>query len=280
MILNLLNTLFVKRNIIQQWQGNAPKNNQKLAFFSHFDKNNKIAPYVIYYLESLRRQGFDIVFISTCNHFEEMELNKIKPICESIICRKNIGLDFGSWKVGMYLYKHKLANYKTLVFANDSCFAPLFDWEQMFETFSLKENTLCGVTFSTEKHRKPHLQSYFLWLNRSQKTTTQIQSFFNKVRFLKNKRKIIKYYEVGLTQWALKNQLGVYSWVNTAYLKEKGIVDTNVTITHPSILMEEELSPFVKKALFSDKQHAKIKNQILEHIEKTNKELYAHIKNY
>ena len=48
-----------------------------VVIFSHFDGDDIIDEYVIYYLEKLVEEKFDIVFVSTC---EQMNLNELKKL--------------------------------------------------------------------------------------------------------------------------------------------------------------------------------------------------------
>ena len=63
-------------------------NNKYLAVFAHFDKDNIIDDYVIFYLQQLKLIASSIIFVSDCD-LDEKETLKIANICDKIIVKKH-----------------------------------------------------------------------------------------------------------------------------------------------------------------------------------------------
>ena len=106
---------------------------RRTAIFAHYDKDNKIEDYVIYYLRGLSQVADKIVFVSDCD-LEAEELKKISELTINNIVGRHGEYDFGSYKRGfMYCSTQRLLlDCEELIFANDSCYAPLYPVEEMF----------------------------------------------------------------------------------------------------------------------------------------------------
>jgi len=256
-------------------------NSGRLVFFSHFDKEGEIKPYVIYYLNHLIELDCNIVFISTSENLSRNAIATLKNLCISIIIRRNKGLDFGSWKTGIFFNQKNINLYESIILINDSCFAPVFNLKPIFEQFSIKKNTISGITINSEAHRLPHIQSYFVWFNKEKNNFCYLIDFFSKVRFLQNKRKIIKKYEVGLTQNAIKQGFYYESWVdNNSFKKKYHVENQNHTIENSILLLKNDLSPMIKCAIFKDMKMSNIQIVLLQILDKKNSELSDIIKSH
>lgn len=75
---------------------------KRTAVFAHYDKNNLIQDYVVYYLSELKKCAEKIIFVSDSDVLPE-ELKKIEGIVEQSIIGRHGEYDFGSYKRG-FLY--------------------------------------------------------------------------------------------------------------------------------------------------------------------------------
>ena len=137
----------------------------RIAIFAHYSNKNKIDDYVLFYLKELRKQVSYIEFVSDSD-LPKSEVLKIKELVNHSIVCKHGEYDFGSYKRGfLYLLQNgMLANVDELIFANDSCYAPLFPFNDMFEKMSYLNNDFWGNTSNckTEYESLNHVQSYFV----------------------------------------------------------------------------------------------------------------------
>lgn len=105
---------------------------KRAVVFAHYDKDCLIDDYVVYYIKALKEAGCDVVFVS-CKELTQVELNKLNGLIINAITEKHDEYDFGSYKRGFLYLKPFLSNYDELIFANDSCYGPLYPISEVFE---------------------------------------------------------------------------------------------------------------------------------------------------
>lgn len=248
-----------KSLVIAKTAGDQPaKSSNSLCLFASFDQDSLVDEYVVYYLSELKKQlGVDIVFVTTSATLAPSEIQKLRPYCRTIIHRKNISIDFGSWKVGLD-ETPDWQQYERVVIANDSVYGPLANLNSVVELLDESKPMIAGITESLQYTR--HLQSYFLVLNSKAMHSEFFKSFWEKFSFTNSKKLIIQDGEIGFSSRALEAgielralfpyelllQKGVASEANTylpKYLK-KGFL--NPTHHLWKALLRESASPFIK----------------------------------
>jgi rhamnosyltransferase len=235
---------------------NAPSSlaGRRVALFSHFDKSGVVAPYVVYFARKLKQADFRIVFVSTSPRLDRTA--DLQPLCDRILLRENIGLDFGSWKVAAEEAGPTLHEARSVLLVNDSVVGPFFELDALIDYLEQGGPSLGGLTESQEQGR--HLQSYFILCNGPLLRTGFLRRYLQSVRYLKVKGEIVTRYEVGLSQAALREKVELRSWVthraasNFPALIEDSISNGkhNLTLFYWEPLISKELSPFLKKSLF------------------------------
>jgi lipopolysaccharide biosynthesis protein len=168
----------------------------RLCVFAHYDRDDLIDDYVLFYLQSLRIISTHIVFVTT-SKINENEIGEIKTLCDQVISRDNVGYDFVSWQRGMKSVVN-MSDFDEIVLCNDSVYGPLFPLSGIFETMNTKGADFWGITDSNQIAY--HLQSYFLVFNRKITNSEVFKKFWNEVKIENNKKDIVKKYEVGLTR--------------------------------------------------------------------------------
>lgn len=185
---------------------------RRLVVFAHFDLHNKIENYVINYLKSLVDCGAKIVFVSDSDLSNE-ELEKIKNSTVKNIAKHHGEYDFGSYKIGFEycLNSGILDDFDELIFANDSCYAPLAPFEKMFETMDKKNVDFWGITANRTKSTNfiLHIQSFFLAFRKNVFMSEYFKKFVLSFSKLNTKEDIINEYECGITKKLV--QFG-YKW--------------------------------------------------------------------
>ena len=182
---------------------NGKKNKNNLCIFSHFDPDDIIDEYVINYLESINNLEFDIIFVSTSEKLDNIEINKIKFLCKKIIIKKNNGYDFGSWVVGLDSIRNNISLYDNLIICNDSVYAPLFNLADIFSKMNKRNCDFWGITDSYQ--HSYHLQSYFIFFKKTLFSSKFFWNFWDNYKLYNKKRNIIKNYEVNLTKYFISN---------------------------------------------------------------------------
>jgi lipopolysaccharide biosynthesis protein len=171
-----------------------------VAIFNHFDPRGHVHDYVLYYMQSLRAAGYEIVFVSNSERLNPHSVSALQPLCAMILCRKNIGYDFGAYKDALSLIDD-LTAFDTLILANDSVYGPLQDLAPILARCD-DSAAIWGITDSWSK--RYHLQSYFLLFRSEALASPSMRAFWASVRHVQSKRWVITRYEIGLTQHMLR----------------------------------------------------------------------------
>lgn len=87
LFINLEKSTKFENNIIKQINYSS-KINDTVCIFAHYDEQNIIEEYVVYYLKKLKEKNIDLVFVSTAEEINENEIDKIKDICLKVITKK------------------------------------------------------------------------------------------------------------------------------------------------------------------------------------------------
>jgi lipopolysaccharide biosynthesis protein len=217
---------------------------RRLCLFSHYDPDGKIDDYVTFYVESLHKLGTDIIFISTSENLVETEIEKVLPFCIHLIQRKNISLDFGSWKIGWMRANSMFGltnNYDQLILANDSVYGPFFPISEIFATMESRELEMWGM--SSNQEIDYHLQSFFLVFEKATLRSEALAQFWDKFLFYRSKSRIIQEYELGLSHLAKAK-----NWKTGAFVErdEQHNLEMNSTLFSWDKLIEEDRFPFLK----------------------------------
>lgn len=212
---------------------------KRTVVFAHYDKDNIVDDYVIYYLKALKEICSCIIFVS-CNPIKNKDC--LEGIADYIIDDKHNEYDFGSYKRGFFYLKENNLDTDELIFANDSCYGPVSPLQSVFEKMS--DCDFWGITknkfgIKNKKHCiRPHLQSYFLVFKKSVINSQCFYEFISSIKQETSKFDVITNYEIGLSEFLEKN-----NFKSDFYLKEFYEID-NPTIKIWKKLVEK--SPFIK----------------------------------
>lgn len=173
-----------------------------LCVFVHFDRDNTIDDYVLHYLESLYAMGMEIIFCTTAEKVPESEIEKLRPLCRSIIVRRNVGYDFASYRTGLQ-EAGDLSRYDSVILANDSVYGPLCDLKDVFAAMADTDTDFWGITDSLEYTH--HLQSYFLVFNKAVATSDAFSKFWQTFPNFSRKSSVITHGELQFSKLLMDN---------------------------------------------------------------------------
>jgi lipopolysaccharide biosynthesis protein len=185
--------------------GAAGRRGDALCVFAHFDPNGRVASHVLHHLRAIRDFGCDVVFVTTSPSLGDAETETLRPLCVRIVRRRNVGIDFGSWRVG--LEGADLASLRRVVLANDSVYGPFRPLRDVCSAVAARGLDVWGMTASRE--RGHHLQSYFVGFERRAIESGFVRAFADSIEFHRDKRRVIERYEIGLTEAARRAGLTV-----------------------------------------------------------------------
>ena len=247
---NYNNSIHYKAHIALPFEENimlhkncGKKVKNRICIFSHFDKNNIVDDYAVYYLAELSKIA-DIIFVSTAESLTD--LVSIEEICRDIIIKENYGYDFSAWKSGLKLLGSELNEYKELILCNDSMFGPFFDLEPIFDEMQSQYDIW---SMTDNRQITYHLQSYFVVYNKKAFNHALFTEFWEDFKIYIDKQKLIEMNEVKFSEklYGCKD-LKVGAYVSSSDL------DSYLNITHYywDELISHYKFPFIKKELLRD----------------------------
>lgn len=167
----------------------------RVCLFAHYDRDNKVDPYVLYYLKELKQLTSAIIFVSTSN-LPPPEIKKLDDLVDQIILKENKGYDFGSWAAGISLIE--LDKIDELLICNDSCYGPFNPLVSIFNKMESKPADFWGMTVNRQIY--PHIQSYFVVFKKQVINHPEFKKFWTEIEHQPNKKDTIIFYEIGLTK--------------------------------------------------------------------------------
>lgn len=168
---------------------------QDVCLFAHFDKDDRLDEYVLRYLAKLKELKFGIVLIST-SRLGPAEMARAQSLCDDVILRDNIGLDFASWSAGFA--KHGAAINGRLLLANDSVYGPIGSLPSAIERLTRKPADFYGMVETVEI--APHLQSWFVLLQPQAARSAAFRSLLAQPFVTMPRREIVTAGEVALSR--------------------------------------------------------------------------------
>ena len=207
----------------------------------------KVEDYVVYFLLGLREISDTIIFVSDCD-LELVQRKKLEGVVEHLLVGRHGEYDFGSYKRGFHFAEKNglIKECNSIVFVNDSCYAPLFGFHEIFEKMTLASCDYWGFTENYLRHRRPrpHLQSFFLVFYDNVFRSDAFRLFFNSVSKQNSKRDVIENYEIGLSE-----ALGRAGYKYGSVIP-RDKTTSNLMMKKWQFLITHHRSPFLKKSLF------------------------------
>ncbi len=244
---------FPKQAIYTSYTSPTPieKKHHRIAIFASFSKEATISPYVIYYLNALQDITDAIIFVAD-NPIYANELKKLPKNVKYALFSRHKEYDFGSYKRG-YKYAKKqnlLKNAKEVIFCNDSCYGPIYNFRKIFTQMTHKKCDFWGLLSNTDFTY--HLQSYFLVFRNSVIQSNALENFLAKVKKEKTFWDVVYNYEVKLTAYLQSKGFKEASYLpNTLPTLSHKNATPNKTV-YPLSLIKDYHFPLVKLKCFNN----------------------------
>lgn len=173
--------------------------------------------------------------------------NLLDKYFNKVIYRENKGYDVTAYKEGiLHLFRENLLD-KELVLCNNSFFAPIYPFDEMFKTMADKEYDFWGITSAAKHGDIPyHIQSYFYLFRENVVKSNEFISFFQNMKEIKNYQDAVDSVELKLT-----NYLIGCGYKAGSYMDEK----VNGSYSHDQLSLIKNGCPVLKrrKLVFSKK---------------------------
>lgn len=239
-----------KENITPNPITNETQGNRVLIFLHFNHKENEIAEYVIYWLTYLRPLYKKIIFVSNSDIDKKEHL--INKFSDRTIVRKNVGFDFAGWKEAIFAEGwERLSQYDNLTLLNDTCFGPMFDWQNYYNEMEHHKSDFWGNTNHRALYSNSlgcfipeHIQSYFIVFNKQVIKSYAFQSFWENVKNEVNVLDVIRNYEIQLTSKLIEAGFSYKVWIDTTTEKYQDF-HPNLAHIYPFVMLDKH-SPFLK----------------------------------
>tara|TARA_B100001093_G_C26858717_1_gene1028786 strand:- start:1053 stop:2210 length:1158 start_codon:yes stop_codon:yes gene_type:complete len=193
---------------IKRLEESLEKNEKKrLAIFVAFHETKTISESNFNYLKILKRSFFEIIYVHNGPLTNDVRINLEEFGCH-VICRENIGQDFGAWKDIILLINQYELNKKLdwILLCNDSNFCLGGNNTELFiNKFSeiLKNKEIDFVSLNNNYQDSIHHQSYFLCLSEAIFKSKKFKRFWNQYIPISNRSHAIRNGEIKFSKEVL-----------------------------------------------------------------------------
>lgn len=199
----------------------------KACFFSSFAPKG-IQNTTWKYLEELNQNGFSIFFIST-SCILASDIQRLLELCFEVIERENFGQDFSSYKLAFLYYREIIPKFESVLIANDSVVAPLFQLSEIFSEMNSKKCSFWGAIdyLPAKNEMKYHLGSFFLMLKNEVLICPSLYRFWENFQVTSSRKKNIHNGEIALSQALIKEGFTPAAFIEEEkirkLIKERGV---------------------------------------------------------
>jgi len=178
-----------------------------MAFIiAHYHEEGKLPKHLLKHVKYIKKFSDQIIFVST--KLSPIYIKQLKPHA-TVIVRPNRGYDFYSYKIGLNVIQN-IEDIDHLIFFNSSFLT--IDPFKLYKQYlsRIAEDGLYGISSCSAPQY--HIQSYFFSI--AGKELIQSKVFFDwweRLKAINNRSAVIQKYEVGMTQWFLRNKIFVKS---------------------------------------------------------------------
>jgi hypothetical protein len=168
------------------------------VIFCHFDKRGRIRDHTRAYIDALRAEGLDVVFVSNAELLAPPDLAWVRERAVRVMIRRNLGYDFAAWRDAMVACGLPATKTSLLLLVNDSVYGPLYPLGAVLKRIDFDEADVWGATDNWQN--RFHLQSFFLAFGPKALSHEAFGLFWRSVRNVRSKAWVIRRYEIGLSQ--------------------------------------------------------------------------------
>lgn len=167
-----------------------------VAILCHYDRDGAIRTDTLRYLREVRDAGFSVVIVSNGGTLRSGA--SVTELGGVALSRRNLGLDFGAWRMAMHALGLPRPDTNRILLINDSVYGPVAPLAPLLDRMTAEGADLWGLTESHE--RDWHLQSYFLLAHGPLIHSDMWRQFWRGVVPLPFKRWMVGRYEIGLSR--------------------------------------------------------------------------------
>lgn len=231
------------------------KDVKRACIYFIYDKDGIIDDYILFQLKELKKS---VTFIHCVINgtLQKRGKDDLLKIVDEVYERENKGVDIGAYKAAIdYIGWNKLDSFDELILMNNTCFGPVFPFEEAFKwsmkrdvdvwglTWDLKSNWNKSCNYLHYNKMKKHIQSYFVVIRKNLLGSDFLKKFFKEIP------EDTDYISSGLMyEYAFPGYFEKYGYKCAVYCDDE---DLNYPLLHnPIELLKKYRMPLVKKRSF------------------------------
>ncbi len=220
---------------------------KRIAIFVLYDPAGEVDTSKTYLLEKLLAVTDDLIIVINGEISAEGE-STLRRYTDKILIRPNQGFDAWGYKEGMeYLKWEYLKQFDEMLHINDTCFGPIFPFEEMFHKMEKSSAEFWGITAHYPKNTLPfHLQTYFVCYRKKMFSNPKFKKFWQNLRPLNSYEEAVHKHEVLLTKYFSDRG---FSWDVYIKMEDLAWLSARSVYDLPKELLERRC-PLIKKRLF------------------------------
>ena len=177
--------------------GRAPEGSERVVVMAHHATSPQITRSVRRYVEEFLDAGYRLIVVSSSTFAEPLDWGDLDLTDVTVLRKPNVGYDFGSWAIGLYLYP-EVAGRGDVVLTNDSLAGPFASFRPLLDQLHASPADVWGLTETMQFTR--HAQSFFLGFRRGVLREAPLRHFWADVRHYEDKQLVIHRNELGLAR--------------------------------------------------------------------------------
>lgn len=173
----------------------------RVAVFAVFTMDGVIPETTLYYLRHLREIADYIVCVGDCRLLETSSSILSKIVDEYEFVRHNT-YDFGSYLRGLEIARAcgAIGDKTDLILANDSCYGPVFSFNEAIERMRSQKCDFWGITANKIRGSR-HIQSYFYYFKSQVVRSGLIDDFLGAAKDISGRKDAIENFEKKFTMY-------------------------------------------------------------------------------
>lgn len=230
-------------------------NVRRACIYFIYDKDGIVDDYILFQLKELRK-NVDFIHCVINGTLRDEGKKDLLEIADEVYERENMGVDIGAYKAAIsYVGWAKLDTFDELILMNNTCFGPIFPFEEVFNwslgedvdfwglTYDLKSDWNHSTKYLHYNKEEKHIQSNFLVLRKNLLGSDFIKRFFKEIP------ENTGYIESGtMFEYAFPGYFEKYGYKGAVYCDDK---DLNYPLLHnPVHLLKKYRMPLIKKRSF------------------------------
>jgi hypothetical protein len=252
-----------------------PPAKRRTAVFAAWSGDGRVPDADMLYLRGLREVCDNVVYVANDPLFPE-ERERLRGLVCAALCECHGEYDFGSYKRG-WLFAREAGLLDPgvcdeAVFANDSCYGPVFPFRRTFDAMAGRPCDFWGLSACRVRNRD-HIQSFFLAFRRRVLDGPELDAFLRAVTRQPSRGYVVMRYEFELTKRLADSGYSFDTLVPVPFQRETGVVPSRMPVT----TMERFGFPLLKAKVVKGDSRESV-DRALEIVRGSNPELAALIR--